>query len=332
MVSTGIPLDSAAIISTVLEGILYGFLVLLFVGTIWASTRTYKRDINRLIALVAILLLILSTAHMVIDIIRLENGFVKYRDTFPGGPAAFFQDISQPTFLSKNILYAFQTMLGDGVLIYRCYVVWQSVWVIVLPSLLWCSASAAGFIAPYYASKSTGGDVYTNQSGQWVAVLFALTLATNLITSGLLAYRIWTIESKVSAIRATNGTLMPIVRVLVDAAIVYSTVLFVMLICFLCSNNAQFIIQDMTMPIIPIAFYMVFIRITLRNTTHSYLSMVCGVENNERERNLRQYPTKPLQYHISQWAHTDSTSYGVGNQDRALTCKAGPTEGASCNV
>jgi hypothetical protein len=183
MVSTGIPLDSAAIISTSLEGILYGFSVLLFVCAM--LTSTYKRDTNRLIILVAIFLLIISTAHMVIDIIRLQDGFVKYRDTFPGGPVAFFQDMSQPTFLTKNILFSFQTMIGDGVLIYRCYVVWQSVWVIILPSSLWCGASAASFVAPYYASKSTGGDIYSNKAGRWVAALYALTLLTNLITSGM---------------------------------------------------------------------------------------------------------------------------------------------------
>jgi hypothetical protein len=68
-----------------------------------------------------------SLQHIVVDIIRLEDGFVKYRDTFPGGPAAFFQDISQPTFLTKNILFAFQTMLGDGVLVcLNFHVSWKS--------------------------------------------------------------------------------------------------------------------------------------------------------------------------------------------------------------
>ncbi|KAG1864840.1 hypothetical protein F4604DRAFT_1656903 [Suillus subluteus] len=308
MVSTGIPLDSAAIISTALEGILYGeccFSVLLFVCTM--LTSAYKRDANRPIALVAILLLTLSTAHMVTDIIRLEDGFVKYRDTFPGGPAAFFEDISQPTFLTKNILYAFQTMLGDGVLIYRCYHVWQSIWVIVLPSLLWFSASAASFIVPYYASTSTGGDIYSNLAGRWVVALLVLTLLTNLITSGLLAYRIWTIERRVSAMGTIKSTLMPIVRIFVDAAIMYSAVLFVMLVCFLCSNNAQFIIQDTVMPIIPITFYMVFIRITLRNTTLHHLWIVCGAESDGMERNLQRYPTQPLQYPKSQWPHTDTS-------------------------
>ncbi|KAG1728774.1 hypothetical protein EDB19DRAFT_1642370 [Suillus lakei] len=302
---SNIPLDTATIIATVLEGILYGFSVLMFIGTIWASS--YKRDVNRPIALVAILLLILSTAHMIVDIIRLEDGLIKYRNS-PGGPVAFFQNISQPTFVTKNYINAFQTMLGDGVVIYRCYVVWQSVWIIILPSVLWCSASAAALIAPYYASQATGGNIYTNQTRQWITALFSLTLATNLISSGLLAYRIWTIERKVSPIRATNGTMMPIVRVVVDAAIMYSAALLTILICFVCSNNSQFIVLDMIMPIISITFYMVFIRITLRKTTRKFLPMVYSSAANERERrNLQQYPMKPLQIHISQWTHNDST-------------------------
>ena len=27
-----------------------------------------------------------------VDMVRVENGSVKYRDTFPGGPAAYFAD------------------------------------------------------------------------------------------------------------------------------------------------------------------------------------------------------------------------------------------------
>jgi len=59
------------------------------------------RDINRPILVVAIPLLVLSTAvsqitsyiqchllkplkHKIVDMVRVENGFVKYRDTFPG--------------------------------------------------------------------------------------------------------------------------------------------------------------------------------------------------------------------------------------------------------
>jgi hypothetical protein len=71
---------------------------------------------------------------------------------------------------------------------------------------------------------------------------------------GLLAYRIWTIERNVSKIRASShGTRTPILRVLVDAAILYSVVLFTMLICFVCSNNGQYIVLDMvSSPLTPL--------------------------------------------------------------------------------
>ncbi|KAG1717302.1 hypothetical protein EDB19DRAFT_1654289, partial [Suillus lakei] len=190
--------------------------------------------------------------------------------------------------------------------IYRCYIVWQSVWVIILPTMLWCGSSVAALIAPYYASQATGGNIYTNQTAQWVAALFALTLSTNLISSGLLAYRIWTIERKVSPIRATNSTMMPIVRVLVDAAIMYSAALFTILICFVCANDAQYIMLDMITPIISITFYMVLIRLTLGKTTPNNLPTVYSSETYERgRRNSQQYPMKPLQVHISQWTQND---------------------------
>ncbi|KAG1746707.1 uncharacterized protein EDB91DRAFT_1267323 [Suillus paluster] len=335
MASTGISLDAAVVASTVLEGILYGFSVLMFMGTIWASIHKHGiRAVNRPITVVAILLLILSTAHMVVDIIRLEDGLVKYRDTFPGGSVAFFEDINQKTYVIKYMIYALQTLLGDGVVIYRCYVVWRSVWVIILPSMLWCGVAVTGLTAVSLSLRATGdGNIYTNQAGQWITPFFSLTISTNLIGSGLLAYRIWTIERNVSAIRTTKGTMMPIVRVLVDAALIYSATLISTLICFINSSNGQYILLDMIMPIISIAFYMVLIRLAIRST-HNRTLIASGVTVSEPKRGT-QYSMKPLQIHISQFTHSDdgtSESYGVANRDRTLTHKPETVEEAFCNV
>jgi hypothetical protein len=106
----------------------------MFIGTIWALTyKHHMRDVNRPITAVAVLLLALSTAvsflpftpnvmlksskHMVVDIIRTEEGLVQYRDTFPGGPEAFFAEIARKTFLIKNAIFVSQTLLGDGVVV-----------------------------------------------------------------------------------------------------------------------------------------------------------------------------------------------------------------------
>ncbi|KAG1753195.1 hypothetical protein EDB19DRAFT_815573 [Suillus lakei] len=328
----GIPLDSAAIMSTVLESILYGFSVLMFIGTIWALTyKHHMRDVNRPITAVAVLLLALSTAHMVVDIIRTEDGLVKYRDTFPGGPEAFFAEIAQETFVIKNAIYILQTLLGDGVVIYRCYVVWQTVWVIILPSMLWCSVAVTGVYSLYSFShtNSISGNIFSQATRQWISAFYALTLATNLLSSGFLAYRIWKIERSVANSRTTKITTTSILRVVMDAAILYSIALLCTLIGSVCSNNGSLVMIDVLTPIISIAFYMVIIRIAMGKKDHSRVFTVRGGSASETDRgNLRQYPLKPLQVHISQFTHNDS-AYRNGNQERPSTGKEMSVEGAS---
>ncbi|KAG1818856.1 hypothetical protein EV424DRAFT_1404987 [Suillus variegatus] len=317
MTSNDIPFDSGALMSTVLEGILYGFSVLMFMGTMWSLTyKQHVRDINRPIFIVAILLLLLSTVHIVVNIIRVEDGLVKYRDTYPGGPRAFFADVSQETYVIKHALYVLQTLLADGVVIYRCYVVWQSVWVIILPSMLWCSVAVTGVTAVYSVSQSSSStSVFAQDLAMWIMGFLISTIAANASSSGLMAYRIWTIERNIARIRASpNGTMMPILHVLMDAAVLYSVALFTALVCYVCSNNGDVVMVDLAVPIISIAFYMVLIRIAV-NRQHNYLPNVGTNAETRQSGNLQQYPMQPLQVHISQFTSSDNTSANeIGNE------------------
>lgn len=228
----------------------------------------------------------------------MEDGLVKYRDTYPGGPAAFFADISQETYVIKHALYALQTLVADGVVIYRCYVVWQSVQVIILPSMLWCGVAVTGVHAVYNTLRYNTS-IFTQELATWILGFFISTIAANVLSSGLLAYRIWAIERDTGTIPAsTKGTMMPIVRVLVDAAALYSVTLVTALICFVCSNNGEFVMVDLVVPIISIAFYMILIRIAI-NRNHSYFSTVGTIANMEQG-DLQEYPMKPLQVHIAE--------------------------------
>ncbi|KAG1805524.1 uncharacterized protein BJ212DRAFT_1391296 [Suillus subaureus] len=333
----GIPLDSAAIMSIVLESILYGFSVLMFIGTIWALTyKRHMRDVNRPITAVAVLLFALSTAHMVIDIIRTEEGLIQFRDEFPGRPDAFFADISQETFVINNTIVVLQTLLGDGVVIYRCYVVWQTVWVIIVPSILWCSVAVTGGYSIYSFSHTTSISrrVFSHATRQWISAFAGLTIANNLLSSGLLAYRIWEIECNVAKSRTTKITTTSILRVLMDAAVLYSIALLCTLITLVCSNAGPLVMIELLTPIISIVFYMIIIRIAMGRNHHSHISTVRGGSTSETNQgNLQHYPLQPLQIHISRFTHTDGASvYRNGRQDRPSTGKEVFVEGASHNV
>lgn len=112
----------------------------MFGGTIWELLfRRSSYQLNRKMLTVAFSLLFFSTVvsvsfyfswirigqrsiawgiqHLVIDIIRVMEGLILYRDTYPGGPVAFFSDWSQWTFVSKNYLFTVQSLIGDGVIV-----------------------------------------------------------------------------------------------------------------------------------------------------------------------------------------------------------------------
>lgn len=283
----------------------------MFIGTIWIFT--YKKrmeNVNQPVAVVAVLLFLLSTTHMVIEIIRVEDGLVKSRDTFPGGPAAFFADVKQKMYVTKSAVNLMQTLLGDGIVIYRCNVVWKSVRVIILPCMMWCAVAVCGSCKVYYLSQtptSNAKSLFTDETGRWTAAFITLTFATNLFSSGLLAYRIWTIERRVSTVRTRKG-IMPILRVLVDAAILYFVSNCSAIICFARSNNGLYVIGDMINPTISIAFYMVFIRIAINKDTQEFISTVC-VGTGETDRGIPlHYPIQPLRTSSTAYKQDDTSS------------------------
>jgi hypothetical protein len=150
----------------------------MFIGTIWALTyKQHVHDVSRPIAMVAMLLLILSTAvsascfrcllsffdflqahyrehrpcwRWTSEVSRHVPGWVSGVLRRPYPTNRYDQEcvvhLTNSTCWRSNggsiLLYS---MNPSGLIevvrlkIYRCYVVWQSVLIIILPSVLWCS-------------------------------------------------------------------------------------------------------------------------------------------------------------------------------------------------
>ncbi|KAG0705568.1 hypothetical protein DFH29DRAFT_905986 [Suillus ampliporus] len=315
MAQPNIPLDTASIVSTVLEAILYGFSLLMFIGTLWALVqRNMKNAVKRKMTIIAYSLLLFSTAHMVIDIIRTEEGLVQQRDTFPGGPVAFFADVAQWSFVCKNLLYTLQTLVGDAVVIYRCYVVWQSWYITIIPCILWCSVAVTGIGSVYSISKATVNkeNIFAPSTGPWITSFLVATLFTNIVSTSLLAYRIWSIGRRVANVTSGTGVLRPILRIILDAGVLYSLSLLAALVCFIAKNHGHYILLDMIMPIISITFFMVIIRITItanssqsseeRLEPSSVLTSYIARPNHSRTayEDQERYPMKRMEVHITQ--------------------------------
>ncbi|OCH95940.1 hypothetical protein OBBRIDRAFT_809485 [Obba rivulosa] len=303
-------LDKAAVISTTIESILYGFSLFMFGLTVKVLLdRPSSRQINRLLLTVSCLLFIFSTMHMAIDVKRIENGLVTDRDTFPGGPIAFFAQPGEFTFVFKNAVYTAQTLTGDGILIYRCYVVWQSFWVVAFPTVVWFAVLTTGIMAVYSCSLvplSSSGSVFVKSVGQWIAAFYSLTLAANLVTTCLLAYKIWQLDKRVAHVRQRSR--MPIVHIVMDAGALYSMMLISALACFVNESNGQYIVLDMVTPIISITFYMVILRVGMTTARlHSAQGTIHADSLRSHPGNSarQSYHLNPLKVHITQLTEHD---------------------------
>ncbi|KAG9313806.1 hypothetical protein JVU11DRAFT_6167 [Chiua virens] len=225
---------------------------------------------------VACSLLLFSTVHFMIDIIRIVQGLILYRDT-PTGPTGYFADVSQWTFIAKNYIYTVQTLIGDGVMLYRCYAVWQSKLIMILPGLLWCAVAVTGTGAPYTASHANQSEVFGGSLSQWITGFYASTFSTNLVATILLAYRIWYVDRRAAKLHGHHKSqLRPILHVIIDAGAIYSFTLMTALMCFVNQSNGQYVVLDMVTPIISITFYMVIIRVGLANLANQQTNRFSG--------------------------------------------------------
>jgi hypothetical protein len=259
----------ATLTSTMIEGILYGFSVLMFIMTL--KSLTYMRTVNRLMLVVTFLLFILSTLHIIADIIHVHRGFLVF-----SGSDIFFADAKEETF--KNAVYELETLLADAILIYRCYIVWRSWWIIVLPCTLWVSVAVCGTATVWLISQpvANGANIFLIQVGRWVISFYSTAFVTNFISTGLLAYKIWSVNSGVYKTRASNtsssqtyyksGNLKPLLVFIIECGALYSCALLTMLATYLTKSSSAYIVIDLIGQIIPITFYGIIIRASMSAT------------------------------------------------------------------
>ncbi|KAI0643291.1 hypothetical protein C8Q79DRAFT_915631 [Trametes meyenii] len=260
-----VSLSAAVVFSTSFEAMLYGLSVFLFILTLWVLLRNRKtRRVNWAMVSASSALLILSTMEMVVNIVRLFEGFVKEGPLLPGGPEEYFGDVSRVSFVLKTTLYNVQTLILDGVVIYRTYKVWNNFWIIVIPvfgwlGLLGCSGGLSYSLA---TTPSISEDIFEAATSRWLTGNWGMTLITNVCATLALAFRIWQVTSK-SAQYRQGGRLSPILRVIVESGALYSLTVTAALVLFLLQSNGVYVVLDMISPVICIVFNMIIVRIGL---------------------------------------------------------------------
>lgn len=259
------PAGKVEVIGLALALALWGSSLPMFCWTIYILCRRRPFSAtNCANVIVACLLFIISTIRVIDSAKFTLEKFFRLHDHSPGIPKAMQKSFHQETLVS-SVTYGLQTMLGDAVVIYRCYVVWQSPRIIAVPVLLWCGTIATFIGGIFYMARMTisQNTLFTSGAGRCVVAFFYLTLLTNLISTGLLAYRIRAIHGTIprSPTSMMRSTIYPIMLVIIDAGILYSALLLTAIILLCLKSSFTFAMADIIVPTISIIFYLVIMRI-----------------------------------------------------------------------
>ncbi|KAI0086915.1 hypothetical protein BDY19DRAFT_1058451 [Irpex rosettiformis] len=322
----------AGLVSMSVEAILYGFSIFMYIITFWILRRNdHERYPKRGYMIVTILLLLCTTVGMITNIVRICQGFLNTNDL--SGAVAYFNDPSKPTSVIRSCVFDAQSLLLDGVVIYRAWVVWgKDIRVVSLPLLAWCGllASCIGInVALLTPSTKKLEGIFSPDIGQWITCMWSMTLITNVSATVLLAYKIWR-TNRLATLWRANDQLSPALRVVIESGVIYSLSLVVALVTFAIHSPGHSIVLDLISAIISIVYNMIIIRVglasdpLLRRRTNVKYEAHSAPSSDRSQRNGDEsfhlgwphsspgnHKMKPLAIEIERFQETDSSTMKV---------------------
>ncbi|KAI0652662.1 hypothetical protein C8Q79DRAFT_114146 [Trametes meyenii] len=222
---------------------------------LFKKRRDIRRPTHDPMMWISLVMFTMATIHIGINYTRIIRAFVVFRNS-AGGPAAYFNQLSEFTQIFGSTVYVAQTLIGDSVVLYRCYLVWGDPRVTTAPFVLLLGSTACGVGILYsFAKVVPEAEIFVDELQHWIVSFFSLTLATNIICTGLVALK---------------------------SGAVYSAALMTLLILYKTGSWFQYVLLDAISPIVGLVFSMIIIRIGLGITAVNGSTEVAGSLGKER--------------------------------------------------
>ncbi|KAF8888818.1 hypothetical protein BD779DRAFT_433557 [Infundibulicybe gibba] len=255
-------ISDAALIGLLTHSALYGIYLVFFIGALYVTyTRRLEghlKAVNMFLFTGTIVLFLLITANWVIQILRMADAFIYRIDESPDQ----YYAAKTPKSVTNIALNMSQTIVADSTMVYRFYIVWgRSLRVILLPLVLIIGLIGTGCGAAYSMSSISR---LTGQSNFFYTVVSFLgaTLMLNLAISGLISYRIWSVNRVVAGLSSRHRT-YSVVYILLENAMLYVACVGSALIGVILGDTYQFIVLDTMGPVVGIAFCLIIVWVGL---------------------------------------------------------------------
>jgi len=196
-------IERGNLVGGVLGGVAYGmFLVLWFICVHYQVSGKSMRQISWGLLAYVSALLIASTVYFGASTKWVQQMFIDFRnyhldntttDPLMTGPLGFYEnDYNTPMIVLGNAAYVVLNSLADGLVLYRCYLIWNFNWLVMfVPTLMFLGSTAMSIITVWNNSLPNAhffGATSKAFATSWVILSMTLNIILTLLIVGRLLH------------------------------------------------------------------------------------------------------------------------------------------------
>ncbi|KAF8266522.1 hypothetical protein EI94DRAFT_184922 [Lactarius quietus] len=210
----------ASLVSSWIVGPLYG-IICVYILCAHVLCMKGLRGLNLMMLIVSSIQFALATGHVITLLVQLIRAFIGAAGTLDG-PSLYLLDQSTPEHVAQEVLFITNSLIGDAILIWRLWVIWNRNFWLCFPFIILCIATGVtGYTALGHLAALTPSDtVFLARVHNWLIATWALSMATQFGATLLIGYQFWrSIKWNAKGIRSSR---IAVLWILVESGALYS--------------------------------------------------------------------------------------------------------------
>ncbi|KAJ7293768.1 hypothetical protein C8J57DRAFT_1553113 [Mycena rebaudengoi] len=270
---TQLAFERSFYIGSYITAILYGMHIFMFFFSNYFLLRSSpdRKESYFYIAYSTVMLLLWTTASSCNAVFG-EFIWIDFRDESAGGPAAYlFDNLSSWYNTLGTVSGMGMNFLADGLLLYRCYIIWgSSLKVVALPILIYFGAMSMAILL-IYESAIPGASFFSGNAVSYGVPYFSLTISLNVILTCAICGRLLSVRNRVRKILGEQHcqTYTGVVSVLLESALPLTALGIIYVVSYARSSPYSFAFLQIWADFCAISPQLIILRIALGKAWNS---------------------------------------------------------------
>jgi len=266
-------LENASFAGNIMGAICYGVVLTLFFQCILAIVgrrNKQKAGMKNIMLAYVIFMFAMGTVFTAMNLNLQQRSYIAFRNYPAGGPLGYsLEQYSHWRAIIPNACFIITNWFADGLLMYRCYVIYnKNRWILILPIILFCGSFSMGTIT-LFKSSQPGSNLWSGITVNFGLPYFTTSVALNVLLTFLISFKlIQHNQMLVEATSTTTNLYKNVVTMLVESCALYALFSILFIGTYAAGNYAS----DLFLPILSqvqiISPYLIILRVaTQRSVT-----------------------------------------------------------------